>query len=179
MTPSKMHEVMGRIKSLNKEVHVHCHNDFGLAVANSLAGFEAGAKCIDVTVNGLGERNGIAPLAEICAALHALYGVRKWKLEGLKALSESVEKMTGVSESQRAPVVSSRAFSHVAGLHTSAVLRNPETYQHLDPKIVGGKLRLHMNQFTNSDTISKVFGSDKEIAKYKKREKESVWNFEN
>ncbi|MDO8627048.1 MAG: hypothetical protein Q7K42_01155, partial [Candidatus Diapherotrites archaeon] len=78
MTPSKFHELVKFvIKKSGKDLNVHCHNDFGLATANSLAAFEAGAKLSDVTINGLGERVGITPLSELTMALSQLHGVKK------------------------------------------------------------------------------------------------------
>ncbi|MFX1520052.1 MAG: homocitrate synthase [Promethearchaeota archaeon] len=117
---------------------VHCHDDLGLAVANSLAGFEAGATCAHVTINGLGERSGIASLEEISVALKVLYGLDLgFKLDMLPKITGIVERASGVIISQGTPIVGDYAFSHKAGVHTAGVIANPKTYEAFPPELVG------------------------------------------
>ena len=91
LTPTKTKKLVGRIVSeIDLPIHVHCHNDFGMATANALSAMEAGAQCVDVTVNGLGERCGLPPLSEVTTALAELYKVNgNWDLGLLPELSKN------------------------------------------------------------------------------------------
>ena len=131
MTPIKMYNLVKNLKKdLNVKLNVHCHNDLGLATANSLAAFEAGAKLIDVTINGIGERVGITPLSEICLALNCFYQVKNnWKLEKLTEISRTISEFSGIKIPPNTPIVGENAFAHNAGLHVSAVLNNPNHYE--------------------------------------------------
>lgn len=137
-TPASYGKLIGEVTELvDLPIHVHCHDDYGMAVANSLAGYDAGAYLIDVTVNGLGERTGIAPLAPVAVALQRLYGVDKdWKLDALPEISHEVERTSSLFTPETAPVVGKYAFAHKSGLHTKAVLEDPKTYEAIPPEIV-------------------------------------------
>lgn len=138
----------------NLPVHVHCHNDYGMAVANSLTGFESGASLIDVTVNGLGERTGIASLAPVVVALTRLFDIKKeWKLNMLLDISHEVERMSNLLNSETEPIVGKYAFSHKAGLHTKAVLENPKTYEAIPPDIVHKHRELVIDKYTGKEVI--------------------------
>jgi len=135
-------------------VHTHCHNDYGMAVANSLSGFGSGAYLIDVTVNGLGERTGIASLAPIVVALTRLYKVDKdWDLEMLPEISRTVEKASGLFNSEIEPIVGEHAFAHKSGLHTKAVLENPETYEAIPPEIVHKQREIIIDKYTGKAAV--------------------------
>jgi len=111
----------------------HAHNDLGMATANSLAAARAGAGCLDVTVNGLGDRAGNASLEQVALALHAGgvgHGVR---LDKLRELSRAVESMTGVPVPKLAPVVGEFAFRHKSPSHLSS----PSLFEAFDPALVG------------------------------------------
>lgn len=139
---------------LKTPLHVHCHNDYGMAVANSLAGFESGAYLIDVTVNGLGERTGIAALAPTVVALQQLYGVKKdWDLKGLPEISHEVEKASGLFNSESDPIVGDYAFAHKSGLHTKAVLENPKTYEAIPPEIVHKRRQIIIDKYTGKAAV--------------------------
>jgi len=135
-------------------VHTHCHNDYGMAAANSLSGFGSGAYLIDVTVNGLGERTGIASLAPIVVALTRLYNVDKdWDLEMLPEISRTVEKASGLFNSEIEPIVGEHAFAHKSGLHTKAVLENPETYEAIPPEIVHKQREIIIDKYTGKAAV--------------------------
>ncbi len=135
-------------------IHVHCHNDYGMAGANTLAGLAAGARLGDVTVNGLGERSGIAALAEVAVALKMLYGVENpWKLELLPKLSRTVERASGVFNSENRPVVGTYAFTHKAGLHSRAVLKDPRTYEAFPPELVQRHREITIDKYTGRDAV--------------------------
>ncbi len=149
MTPEKMKVLVEQILQKSKiELNVHCHNDFGLATANCLAAFEAGAKLADVTVNGLGERAGITPLAELAVSLDTLYNAQNgWNFSVLPELSRLVGKYSGLGLARNAPIVGRNAFSHKAGLHTNAVLKNPESYEVINPEKFARKRTIVVDQF--------------------------------
>jgi 2-isopropylmalate synthase len=119
----------------------HCHNDLGLAVANSLAAIGAGARQVECTINGIGERAGNASLEEIVVALH----VRQVRydantnvtLDKIYATSRLLTTITGVSVPPNKAVVGANAFAHEAGIHQDGILKNPLTYEIIVPEKVG------------------------------------------
>jgi 2-isopropylmalate synthase len=157
MTPTMMHAFVSQlVQGLEGRcaVGVHCHNDLGMAVANSLAAVEAGASVIDVTVNGLGERTGIAPLAETAVALRLRAGAESsWRLEQLPALSTLVERYSNIPVWRQAPIVGANAFTHNAGLHVAAVLLNPEHYESIPAEMVGRTRRLVVDKMAGRPTV--------------------------
>jgi len=154
-TPSSYGDLIKRTTELvDAPVHTHCHNDYGMAVANSLAGYESGAYLIDVTVNGLGERTGIAPLSPTVVALQRLYGVEKdWKLEILPEISHAVEKASGLFNSELDPIVGQYAFAHKSGLHTKAVLEDPKTYEAIPPEIVHKQREIIIDKYAGKAAV--------------------------
>lgn len=139
ITPSSMKLLVSELsKSLNKPIAVHCHNDFGLATANTLAAYEAGAIALSVSVNGLGERCGNAALEEVAMALYCLYGVKlDLDFRKLVKLSTRVAEITGLKPWPLKPVVGPHAFTHESGIHVAAVFENPFTYEPYSPRILG------------------------------------------
>lgn len=119
----------------------HCHDDLGLAVANSLAAVRAGARQIECTINGIGERAGNASLEEIVVALtvrQASFGVQtNIHLEQLLASSRLLSEITGVGVPPNKAVVGANAFAHEAGIHQDGVIKNPLTYEIITPERVG------------------------------------------
>ncbi len=156
--PSKIGPFVKDLKArTGAEINVHCHNDLGLALANSLAAMENGAVCIDSCVNGLGERAGITDLAELTVALKVHYGIDNgWKLEMLPELSEEVERCSGMKVASNAPIVGSNAFSHNAGRHVSAALKRPSFYEVIPAETVGRKRRFELDKFTGRDLVDSI-----------------------
>jgi 2-isopropylmalate synthase len=119
----------------------HCHNDLGMAVANSLAAISAGARQVECTVNGIGERAGNASLEEIAVALHVRQGLfeasHNITLEQIYATSRLLSQITGVMVSPNKAVVGANAFAHEAGIHQDGILKNPLTYEIIVPEKVG------------------------------------------
>jgi isopropylmalate/homocitrate/citramalate synthase len=121
-------------------VHVHCHNDFGLACANALAAVRAGASIIDVAVNGLGERSGNPRLDELAVSLELLYGVDTGiDLSRLTDLSRFVSQISGLPLPFNKPLVGEYAFSHKLDLHVKRVLEHPPVFEALAPEVVGNR----------------------------------------
>ena len=125
----------------NIKFSAHCHNDLGMAVANSIAAMENGADQIECTINGLGERAGNAALEEIGVALHIrkdIYGVETGlNLKEIKRTSQLVSRLTGSVIQPNKAVVGKNAFAHESGIHQDGVLKNPETYEIISPELVG------------------------------------------
>ncbi len=152
--PDEIRFLFRRMKrELGVSLDAHCHNDLGLAIANSLAAVEGGADCIHVTVNGLGERAGITPLCNLVAALKILYGIDTASLRGLNELSHMVEKFSGISIPMNKPIIGENAFSHKAGVHTSGVLKDPTTYEPFSPELIGRERRIIVDKFTGKGAV--------------------------
>lgn len=135
-------------------ISVHCHNDFGLAVANSLAAVEAGAEQIHATINGLGERAGNASLEEVVMALITRYGIKtNIKTELLFGTSEFVSRITGIKMPPNKAIVGENAFAHEAGIHVHGVLEKAETYEPITPEMVGHKRRIVLGKHTGAKAI--------------------------
>jgi 2-isopropylmalate synthase len=119
----------------------HCHNDLGLGVANSLAAIRGGARQLELTINGIGERAGNAALEEVAVALRvrqATLGVTtNLHLDKLYATSQLLTEITGVPVAPNKAVVGSNAFAHEAGIHQDGILKNPLTYEIISPEAVG------------------------------------------
>ena len=156
-TPFQLHNLVKQIKSISKTpLNVHCHNDLGLATANSLAAFEAGVTMIDVTVNGLGERVGITSLSEICTILKTLNGVENnWKLDLLPYLSKTVEEYSGIKIQKNIPIIGENAFQHKAGLHVAAVIEDPAFYEPFPAELVGKKRDFTIDKMSGKHSIRK------------------------
>lgn len=136
----------------DRPIDVHCHNDLGLALANSLAAAEAGAEHIHVTIDGLGERVGIASLAEVTMALKVLYhSNRQFRYEMLSELSTLISSYTNSQLSPNRPVVGKNAYTHKAGTHLAAILHNPEAYEIIPPKEVGNSRRLVFGELSGKN----------------------------
>jgi 2-isopropylmalate synthase len=119
----------------------HCHDDLGLAVANSLAAVRAGVRQVECTINGIGERAGNASLEEVVVALAVRknsFGVRTGvRLEHLFATSRMLTEITGAQVAPNKAVVGANAFAHEAGIHQDGIIKNPETYEIISPEMVG------------------------------------------
>ena len=133
---------------------VHCHNDFGLAVANTLTAVEEGVNSPHVCVNGLGERAGNASLEEVVVGLEALYGV--WtglRTERLYELSRLVEELSGVPIPPNKAIVGYNSFSHEAGIHTHGILAHTLTYEPLQPETLGRTRQMILGKHTGKAAL--------------------------
>lgn len=155
MVPVSMHKLITDIKkTVNIPISVHCHDDFGLAVANSLSAVEAGAQQVHATINGLGERAGNTSLEEVVMALMINYGVKtNINTELLVGTSELVSRITGVKMPPNKAIVGDNAFAHEAGIHVHGVLQKAETYEPLKPEMVGHTRRIVMGKHTGARAI--------------------------
>lgn len=134
--------VMMNVSNIHKAVvSIHCHNDLGMATANSLAGIRAGAGQVEGTINGIGERAGNTSLEEVVMAIHtqrARYGIKHGiNTREIAATSRLVAGITGVPVPSHKAIVGANAFMHASGIHQDGVLKERATYEIIDPEIVG------------------------------------------
>jgi D-citramalate synthase len=156
LTPGKTYDLFSEIRvSLPKAVlGVHCHNDFGLGVANSISALGAGVDMVHVTVNGIGERAGNASLEEVAVALKLLYNVDTCiRLEKLTSVSRMVSHITGMLVQPNKAIVGANAFAHESGIHTHAISKNPSTYEAISPELVGAARRMVSGKHAGSAGI--------------------------
>ena len=134
--------VINNVKNIDKAlVSVHCHNDLGMATANSLAGIKAGASQVEGTINGIGERAGNTSLEEVIMSIYTRrdgYGVEtKVNTREISATSRLVSRITGVTVPDHKAIVGANAFVHASGIHQDGVLKDRETYEIIQPEIIG------------------------------------------
>jgi 2-isopropylmalate synthase len=144
MIPKTTIKLIEELKTVvNVPISTHCHDDFGLAVANSLAAVEAGANQVHVAVNGLGERAGNASLEEVVMALHLIYKYKTGvNTRLLYSTSRLVSSLTGITVQPNKAIVGENAFAHESGIHTRGVTEKPLTFEPIDPKLVGRTRKL-------------------------------------
>jgi 2-isopropylmalate synthase len=139
---------------------VHCHDDLGLAVANTLAGVGAGAQQVECTVNGIGERAGNASLEEVVVALRVRrdhYGVETGvETTRLAALSRLVSARTGYVVQPNKAIVGANAFAHEAGIHQDGMLKDERTYQIIDPAEVGVRMTLPLGKHSGRHAFARA-----------------------
>jgi 2-isopropylmalate synthase len=140
---------------------VHCHNDLGLATANALAGVIAGARQVEVTINGIGERAGNTPLEEFVMALKLRPEIFKSDcLVNIKKIDSIVHQICKVMNQKIAkhkPIIGSNCFSHGSGIHQDGMLKNPRTYQLFSPIVIGKKkYKLKLTKFSGSSYIRHI-----------------------
>ena len=171
--PAKVRDIFSRLTSeLVIPIHGHFHNDFGLATANALSAFQSGASCVDVTMNGIGERCGISSLAEVTTSLDQLFHVKNsWNFKILKNFSSYLEKVTKITNNDTRPVTGRNAFTHNAGLHVSSSLKDGSLYEPSDPEKFNRKRHYVIDKFSGKDALNyrlknlKIDFSDKELEK--------------
>ena len=145
-------EVINRVKK-DISIGIHTHNDFGLAVANTITGVLEGCQYPHTCINGYGERAGNAALEEVAVILERLGIKTGIKLDKLPELSEVCEKYFCKPLSQYKPIVGDYAFSHESGLHVAAILAHPLTYEPINPKMVGRQRKFYLGKFSGSKSI--------------------------
>jgi len=157
-TPWRFYDLITYLRSnLPQDVwiDVHCHNDFGMATANTLAGINAGADGAQVTINGFGERAGNAALEEVVSALHFLMGEKtNIRLEMLTKVSKLVADKFGIKLQPNKAIVGLNAFAHEAGIHVHGVLENPSTYEVMRPEDVGNSRRIVLGRHSGRYAVT-------------------------
>ncbi len=158
-TPTRFGKMVAKVVDATVEgthVDVHTHDDFGLAAANALAGFEAGASQAQVSVNGIGERAGNAAYEEVVMALRSLYDVDTGiDTTKITELSRLVEERSDVPTPGNKPVVGDNAFSHESGIHAAGVIENTDTFEPgvMTPEMVGAERELVLGKHTGNHSV--------------------------
>lgn len=139
---AKFTMLLNRVPNIDKAIlSVHCHNDLGLAVANTLAGVQAGARQIECTINGIGERAGNAALEEIVMAIRTRSQDLPYRnnidTTKITAISRALSSITGFTVQPNKAIVGANAFAHESGIHQDGVLKNPQTYEIMTPESIG------------------------------------------
>ncbi|MDD1677075.1 MAG: 2-isopropylmalate synthase [Methanomicrobiales archaeon] len=160
ITPCAMRELITRIAAeVPIPIDVHCHNDFGLAVANTLAAVEGGASQVQVTVNGLGERAGNADLAETVMGCESIYGIKTGiDTPRLVETSRLVSRYSGISIPPIQPIVGDNAFAHESGIHSHGVIACTATFEPgiLTPEMVGHRRRLKLGKHVGRHAVRQM-----------------------
>jgi methanogen homocitrate synthase len=157
LNPSTAYYLVSEIKKVvNTPICIHCHNDLGMATANTIAAAEAGAKQLHTTVNGIGERAGNASLEELLVSLRVQYGIERYDTSKLLNLSSMVNEFAGFSPSVTKAIVGKHAFSHESGIHVCAILEEPRTYELYSPEMVGGKRTLIVGKHTGMKALTGI-----------------------
>jgi 2-isopropylmalate synthase len=155
--PWQVREIVGRVReTIGLPLGIHCHNDNGLAAANTLSAVEMGADQVQGTVNGYGERCGNANLCTIIPNLKIKMGIEcisDKQLARLKEVSRFVDEMANRVPDKHGPYVGESAFAHKGGIHASAVTKNPLTYEHIDPALVGNEQRILVSDQSGHSNI--------------------------
>ncbi len=152
--PERTKEIFSALSDLSTPISAHCHNDFGLATANSIAAVLAGAQVVHVTVNGMGERAGNASLEEVVTALDLLYGVKSGIVkEKLYETSRLVRNVTKMPVAPNKPLMGDNAFTHESGMHVHGTLADTSLYEPMDPGLIGRKRRFAFGKHTGRASV--------------------------
>ncbi len=159
-TQEKISEIFCALSPIAKSkilLGVHCHDDFGLATANTITAVRNGANVADVTVNGLGERAGNAPLEEVATGLKFLYNYDvNIDFKKILGLSKHIEKITGIGIARNKAIVGENAFTHGAGIHVDGILKNPTTYEAINPEIFNAERKFVLGKLMGKKTVANV-----------------------
>jgi len=156
---SQVFKIVEDVKSvIRTPLGIHAHNDCDMAVANTIAAVQAGSIQVQGTMNGYGERCGNANLVAIIANLKLKLGldcISDLELRELTEIARYIAEVCNVKLEDNEPFVGDSAFAHKAGVHVNAILKNPRTYEHVDPKMVGNRRRLLISELSGKSTIIK------------------------
>ncbi len=165
--PSEIRGAIAALKGvITTPLGIHCHNDGELAVANTLAAVEMGVRQVQGTINGFGERCGNLNLCSAIADLQLKMGKRCIEPEQLKKLREVshfLYELANISPNKHQPYVGDSAFAHKGGMHVAGILKNRETYEHIDPELVGNRQRVLVSDLAGRSNIvykAKEYGID-------------------
>lgn len=155
LTPSTTNYLVSEIKNTVKKskLCIHCHDDLGMATANTITAAEAGAKQLHTTVNGIGERCGNASLEEVLLALCLEHRIDRYHLQHLVGLSRIVEECSGITVAKNKSVVGENAFAHESGIHVAAILEDPRTYEAYPPELIGAKRNFILGKHTGRKAL--------------------------
>ncbi len=155
ISPQGMTYLVGELRThLKTDIALHCHNDFGMALSNSIAGLLAGANGISTTVNGIGERAGNTSLEELVMTLKLIYDVDlDFNIKIFYELSKLVEELTNMKIPENKPIVGRNVFRHESGIHVDAVLEEPLTYEPFLPELIGHHRRIVLGKHSGCRAV--------------------------
>ncbi|MBU4076190.1 MAG: 2-isopropylmalate synthase, partial [Euryarchaeota archaeon] len=154
LTPERSYDIFSDLSQLRVPISVHCHNDFGMATANTVAALRAGAGEAHVTINGIGERAGNTSLEEVVMVLYSLYKQEtKIDLKGLYTTSHLVSRLCGIPVAPNKAIVGGNAFTHEAGIHVHGLLANTSTYEPITPELVGRERRIVLGKHAGRSSV--------------------------
>ncbi len=161
ITPDGMYSLVSMLKRdiPNVEISVHCHNDLGLAVANTLFAIDAGATVAQTCFNGIGERTGNASTEEIALNLKLNHEIETIDLSKIELISRNVSRLTGYSIPLNKPVVGKNAFAHESGIHVHGIMKNSSTYESYPPELVGRNRDISIGRHSGSHSILEKLSS--------------------
>jgi 2-isopropylmalate synthase len=152
--------ILSVVKEIRPEITgllgIHCHNDADLAVANTLAAVEAGADIVQGTINGYGERCGNTDLIPVIANLKLKMGINcisGEKLKDLTHVSHFISEISNMKQRNDQPYTGASAFAHKGGVHINAVMKNPKTYEHIEPVLVGNRRRILVSELAGKTAV--------------------------
>ncbi|PIQ84074.1 MAG: citramalate synthase [Candidatus Omnitrophica bacterium CG11_big_fil_rev_8_21_14_0_20_63_9] len=155
--PNEVYDAVKALKpQLSVQLGIHSHNDGDLAVANALAAVHAGCQQVQGVVNGYGERCGNANLVSLAGLFSTKMGAPVLPSSRLKELTETsrfVAELSNLAQAANQPFVGASAFAHKAGVHVNAVMKNPRTYEHIDPAVVGNQRRLLVSELSGRSSL--------------------------
>lgn len=160
-TPHVIKFLVGEMRKAGDiPIEVHCHDDFGLAVANTIAGAEAGAEYLSVTINGIGERSGNAALEEVVLALKVLYGIDLGiDTRQFVSISRLVEERSGIGLQAHKAVVGRGAFAHESGMVVAGLLKEPFTAESYAPELVGQRREVMLGKKAGVASVQAKLGA--------------------
>lgn len=154
LVPERAFEIFSELSTLSAPVSVHCHNDFGMATANTVTALRAGAKEAHVTINGIGERAGNTSLEEVVMVLMSLYRSKtKIDTKGLYPISHMVSRLSGIPVAPNKAIVGGNAFTHEAGIHVHGLLADTSTYEPITPEIVGRERKIVLGKHAGRSSV--------------------------
>jgi 2-isopropylmalate synthase len=157
--PSEINTITKEVmKHVTVQVGIHCHNDSGMAVANSIMAVEAGVRQVQGTFIGIGERSGNANLSTIIAILQLKANfdcIPSAKIEQLTPVARRLAEIANTAIDDGTPFVGKRAFTHKGGMHIDGVSKNPKSFEHVDPAVVGNERRFLMSEVSGRATVLK------------------------
>lgn len=154
LTPERAHDIFSDLSQIRVPISVHCHNDFGMATANTISALRAGAQEAHVTINGIGERAGNTSLEEVVMVLHSLYKLNtRIDLKGLYTTSRLVSRLSGIPVAPNKAIVGGNAFTHEAGIHVHGLLANSATYEPITPELVGRERRIVLGKHAGRSSV--------------------------
>ena len=169
--PDEVYKITAEVANyIGTPIGVHCHNDTGMAAANSIAAVRAGAVHVQGTINGLGERCGNANLCTIIPNLELKLSyscLDGGKLEDITDTARFVSEIANIAHDEHQPYVGSCAFAHKGGMHADGVMKNPKTFEHIDPEAVGNTRRVLISEMSGRANLIKAIRKvDKTLDKH-------------